>query len=152
MTSSDHHSEVVELHVPARPEYLQLVRTVVGAAASTDPALGPDRVAALRLAVSEAATNAIEAHGTSGIEDRVVIRCNVGAGRIELEVTDRGAGFDPADVPDLPSVESAERLDHESGLGLSLMRQLADETVIEAGESGTAVRLIIKFGEGSAGT
>ena len=45
----------------------------------------------------------------------------------------------------LPDAESPERLEFESGLGLALMRRLADETTIETSVDGTAVRLIIRF-------
>jgi serine/threonine-protein kinase RsbW len=136
---------IVELLVPARPEYLQLVRAVVGEAAAVDSNLDPERIADLRLAVSEAVTNAIEAQVSSGVADRIVVRCNLAAAQIEIEVTDRGTGFDPDHVRSLPDVESPERLEYESGLGLSLMRQLADETSIETGIDGTAVRLVVRI-------
>ena len=136
---------VVELLIPARTEYLQLVRTVVGEAAAVDSSLDAERIADLRLAVSEATTNAIDAQTASGVEDRIVVRCNLAAEQIEIEVNDRGAGFEPDDVRPLPDAESPERLEFESGLGLSLMRRLADETTIETSVDGTAVRLIIRF-------
>jgi|TARA_B100002003_G_scaffold141202_2_gene130626 serine/threonine-protein kinase RsbW len=136
---------VVELLIPARPEYLQLVRTVVGETAAVDLGLDAERIADLRLAVSEAVTNAIEAQVMSGADDRVVVRCNLAAEQIEIEVTDRGEGFDPDGVRALPDVESPERLEYESGLGLSLMRRLADETTVETSVDGTAVRLVVRF-------
>ena len=108
----------------------------------------PDRVADLRLAVSEAVANAVRAQELFSIPDRVTIWCNLAESFIEVEVADRGRGFDPDQVPDLPHVETPERLDHESGLGLSLMRDLADETVIESGPDGTAVRLVIRYSGG----
>ena len=141
-------SDIVELQVPAQAEYLQLVRAIVGAVAAADPDMASERVVDLRLAVSEAVTNAIRAQERFSVPDRVTIRCNLAENSIEVEVADRGPGFDPDQVPDLPSVETPERLDHESGLGLSLMRELADETVIESGPDGTAVRLIIRYGAG----
>lgn len=137
---------MVELRVPALPEYLQMVRSVVGAAAGSGADLTPDRVADLRLAVSEAVANAMEAHGLSEVEDRVVIRCDLSDRRIEVEVTDRGSGFDPDSLPSLPGVDSPERLRYESGLGVSLMHHLTDETIVESGADGTAVRLIVHFG------
>ena len=117
--------------------------------AAADPDMAPDRVADLRLAVSEAVANAIRAQELFGILDRVTIRCNLAENFIEVEVADRGRGFDPDQVPDLPSVETPERLDHESGLGLSLIRELADEMVIESGPDGTAVRLIVRYPDGT---
>ena len=140
-------NDIVELRVPAQAEYLQLVRAVVGAVAAADPGIAPDRVADLRLAVSEAVTNAIRAQQQFGIPDRVTIRCNLAESSIEIEIADRGHGFDPDQVPELPAVDTPERLDHESGLGLTLMRQLADETVIESRPDGTAVRLVVRYGD-----
>ena len=124
------------------------MRAIVGAVAIADADMASDRVADLRLVVSEAAANAIRAQEQFSIPDRVTIRCNFTESFIEVEVTDRGPGFDPDQVPDLPLAETPERLNHESGLGLSLMRELADETVIESGPGGTAVRLVVQYGEG----
>ena len=45
----------------------------------------------------------------------------------------------------LPDAESPKRLEHESGLGISLMRRLADETTIETSVDGTVVRLVVRF-------
>ena len=117
--------------------------------AAVDTDMAPDRIADLRLAVSEAVANAIRAQELFSISDRVTIRCNLAENFIEVKVADRGRGFDHDQVPDLPSVATPERLDHESGLGLSLMRDLADETVIESGPDGTAVRLIIRYPGGT---
>ena len=44
---------------------------------------------------------------------------------------------------ELPPVTDDERLDHESGLGLSLMDRLADGAVVETGPDGTLVRLTV---------
>lgn len=136
---------IVELLIPARAEYLQLVRTVVGEAAAVDSSLDAERIADRRLVVSEAATNAIYAQAAAGVEDRIVVRCNLAAEQIEIEVNDRGAGFDPDEVRSLPAAESPKRLEHESGLGISLMRRLADETTIETSVDGTVVRLVVRF-------
>lgn len=137
----------IELAIPPRPEYLQLVRAVVGAAAGTGPSGGPSpdpgRVADLRLVVSEAVTNAMEAQAAVGAPERILVRCRPEEGRIVVEVVDRGPGFDPDAVPDLPPVTDHERLDHESGLGLSLMDRLADGAVVETGPDGTLVRLTV---------
>ena len=138
----------IELTVPPHPEFLQLVRAVVGAAAvsggGTESPLEPGRVADLRLVVSEAVTNAIEAQSAIGAPDRVLIRCRVGDDKVLVEVVDHGPGFDPDAVPDLPDVETPERLRHESGLGVALMHRLADKAEVESGPDGTTVRLTIR--------
>lgn len=133
----------VRLEVPARTEYLYLVRSVVAATASVDARIPPARIADLRVAVSEAATNAIEAHHVAGTADRIVVRCRLDDERLEVEVRDHGEGFDEGELASLPSPEEPERLLHESGLGVPLMRTLADEAEIRSGRSGTSVRLVL---------
>lgn len=141
----------VTLEVPARPEYLQLVRSVVAAAASVDARFTPTRVSDLRLAVSEAATNAMESHAQMGSTERVVVRCQLDEDRIEVEVRDQGAGFDESMVRDLPDPTDPARLERESGLGVPLMRILADEAEIHSEPQGTSVRLVVYVPPGVRG-
>ena len=49
----------ITLEIPAKAEYLSLVRAVVVSAAALDPAVEDQRLEDIRLAVSEATTNAI---------------------------------------------------------------------------------------------
>lgn len=129
----------VLLEIPARPEYLHLVRQVVAAAAELEPTFPEERIEDLRIAVSEAATNAVEAHVGSGADERILLRCDLSDDRIQVEVLDRGGGFAAGDP------ESAARAGAlaERGYGLPLMRELADETDISARDDGTAVRLTV---------
>ena len=136
-------SQIVELEIPARAEFLAVARLVVVSAASIEPAFTEERLDNLRLAVSEACTNAIEAHRNGQNEDRVHIRCDLNDERIEVEVVDRGNGFDPDDIEALPDVEDPRRLDHENGLGLMMMRHFTDEAEIRSSTNGTAVRLVV---------
>jgi serine/threonine-protein kinase RsbW len=131
------------LEIPARVEYLVLARQVVAAAAAVEPRFHDERIDDLRIAVSEATTNAIEAQTGLSDSDRILIRCNLDDERIEVEVLDRAGGFDPHAVPAPPSAEAVDRLQFERGLGLPLMKTLADETEILSTESGTAVRLVV---------
>ncbi|WP_208027570.1 ATP-binding protein [Rhabdothermincola sediminis] len=133
----------VELVIPARAAYLALARQVVAAAASVEPTFRDERIDDLRLAVSEATTNAIEAHADLSRDEQIRIRCNLADDRIEVEVLDRGPGFDPEAVEQAPDPEHPERLEWERGLGLPLMSELADETEIRSSEGGTAVRLVV---------
>jgi serine/threonine-protein kinase RsbW len=133
----------VQLEIPARVEYLGLARQVVAAAAAVEPRFRDERIDDLRIAVSEATTNAIEAHADLGSDDRILIRCNLDDDRIEVEVLDRAGGFDPALVVPAPEAQAANRLEWERGLGLPLMKTLADETEIHSTAGGTAVRLVV---------
>lgn len=133
----------VRLEIPARPEYLALARQVVAAAAALEPRFRDERIDDLRVAVSEATTNAIKAYAHLDGDQRIVIACNLGEDRIEVEVRDEGGGFDVESVAAAPSPDSPDRLDWEHGLGIPLMRELTDETEIRATGSGTAVRLVV---------
>ena len=136
-------SDEIRLEIPTRTDYLALVRVVVAAVAATDPSSRDERIDDLRIAVSEATTNAIRAQRAAGVHDRIRIRCRAVGSRVEVVVEDRGGGFDPEALLPLPPVESPERLQFDSGLGVPLMRRLADEADIRSDESGTSVRLVV---------
>jgi serine/threonine-protein kinase RsbW len=136
-------SEIVELEIPARPDFLSLARLVITGAASVEPTFSDDRIENLRVAVSEACTNAIEAHSSNGQDERILIRCDLAEDRIEVAITDHGGGFDPDAAVEAPDAEHPDRLLFESGLGIPLMRVLVDETEFQATPSGTVVRLVV---------
>ena len=135
--------ELVRLEIPARPVYVGVARSVVVAIASDLDGLDPDRLEDLRLAVSEACTNAIEAHQADGIEQRVVLRCLVSGTSLEVSVEDSGPGFEPAasDVGSTGGEPHEAQLQAERGWGLQLIRALVDEVTFEQSGPGTAVRL-----------
>lgn len=136
---------VVELEIPARSAYLSLVRLVVDAAiGSLAPGLSPARLDDLKIAVTEACSNAIEAHQSRvRVHEPVVVRCELDDQTVTVEVADRGGGFDPTHLATLPAATDPQRLRHESGLGIPLMRTLADELVFEQASDGTTVRLTV---------
>jgi serine/threonine-protein kinase RsbW len=136
--------EVVRLEIPARAEFVALARLVVSAMASSDVDLPDERVDDLKLAVSEACTNAIEAHGAADTPERVRLSYWTDDRGLEVSVEDRGAGFDPAALPDHPPVTDPARLKFERGLGIPLIRALVDEVEISSSGQGTAVRLLMR--------
>jgi len=133
----------IELDFPASADFLALARQVVVTAARTEGGFGEERLDNLELAVSEACTNAIRAHSVVGSEAAIHIRCELGDGRIEVEVVDKGRGFDPHRIPTLPPPTDPERLYHESGLGIPLMQLVTDRTEICSTPLGTAVRMVL---------
>lgn len=135
--------QVVELEIPPRAEYVGLVRLVVSSVAAHHRLLDDDRLADLKLAVSEACTNAIEAHGGGPVDERVVVRCHEDQERFEVRVSDRGRGFDPTALPRHPPVTDPARLEYERGLGIPLIRALVDEVHFESSPMGTSVRLVL---------
>lgn len=137
---------IIELEVPARPEFVGLARLVVSSLASSRRNLQDDRIDDLKLAVSEACTNAIEAHAEVDVDERVVVRWRESDDRLEVWVEDRGPGFDPGSLPEHPPVTDPERLNFERGLGIPLIRTLVDEVEFDPSESGTAVRMTMYCG------
>jgi anti-sigma regulatory factor (Ser/Thr protein kinase) len=135
---------VVELEIPARPAYLSLVRLVVDAAVSSlAPGLGGARLDDLKLAVTEACSNAIEAHQSMWTDRPVRVRCQLDDNTVTVEVADHGGGFNPGAVASLPAATDPSRLRHESGLGIPLMRTLADDLAFVPSQDGTTVRLTV---------
>jgi serine/threonine-protein kinase RsbW len=143
MAVADFRPGEIVLEIPAGKEYVSMVRSVVAAAAEIEPDMGPDRIEDLRLVVSEATTNAIEAHGLHGVVDRIRIQCNLADDEVVVLVHDEGMGFDPDTVADPPEPDAPDRLDHESGLGVHLMQLLADESEFHSDDSGTDVKLVL---------
>ena len=143
MTDRELAGEVIELEIPARAEFVALARLVVSALAASDSTLADERIDDLKLAVSEACTNAIEAHDAAGSQERVLVRCKAGDDTLEVCVEDRGHGFDPGQLPDHPPVTDPDRLKFERGLGIPLIRALVDEVDITSSGAGTAVHLVM---------
>lgn len=135
---------VVELEIPARPEFIALARLLVSAMAGGGTGMPDERVDDLKLAVSEACTNAIEAHDAVDSDERVVVRCTDNEGALEVRIEDRGGGFDPSGLPQHPPVTDPDRLRFERGLGIPLIRTLVDEVEFESSDGGTAVRIVMR--------
>jgi len=142
--SVGHSAEGIEIEVPADLVHLSFVRAVVTAVAEDQPAMNGDRVHDLALVVTEATTNAIQAHQRAGVSEPVRVRCRAGRDSVTVVVNDRGHGFDPDDLPEMPPPESPERLKRESGLGLHLMRSLAAEPRIRSTAAGTQLRPVVR--------
>jgi serine/threonine-protein kinase RsbW len=91
-----------------------------------------DRIADLRLAVSEAATNAIQ-HGRDAGGD-VSVRASVTQGELRVWITNKGGGMRPRlDSPGL-------------GLGLPIMASVADHLEIVSDGEGTTVDMMFVCG------
>lgn len=136
-------SEDFEIEIPPTFEHLAMVRSVLSSALEAEPVLKEERLQDLRLAVSEATTNAIEAHNRAGIETAVGIRITVADNKVTVRVSDHGGGFDPSKLKKHPPVTDPERLEYERGLGVTLMRRLTDDCTITPTKHGTTVALVI---------
>ena len=135
---------VLALEIPPRAEFVAVARLVVSTAAKSRRALAEDRVADLTLALSEACTNAIEAHDAKDEADRVLVRVDEDDDRLVVTVEDRGPGFDPLELPAHPAVTDPERLNFERGLGIPIIRTLVDEVTFSSGDGGTTVTMVVR--------
>jgi serine/threonine-protein kinase RsbW len=121
---------------PARPEYLLLARlalTGVGRLAQADE----EALADLRLAVTEAAANACR-HAYEGGDGQVTVQLVLGdsGDKLEVVVEDNGPGFDQESVEEWRAEELGE-----DGMGLAIIRAVADDLEIGAGANGSGTRL-----------
>jgi serine/threonine-protein kinase RsbW len=134
---------VLELDVPSRPEYIAIVRLVVASVASARRALADERVDDLKLAVSEACTNAIEANRAIRPEAPVHLEIWEAPDRLEVSIEDSGLGFDPDKLEFPPPITDPQRLNFERGLGIPLIRTLVDNALFIRRENGTSVRMTV---------
>ena len=128
----------VRLRIPAKAEYIALGRlALTGLAQARD--LDSDTIADLKLALTEAVSNSVRhAYGTLG-DGQVEIRYELRADRISVEVVDDGDGFDPEEAPSFDGGELSE-----GGLGIAIIRTIADEVEIESrpGVRGSRLRFV----------
>jgi serine/threonine-protein kinase RsbW len=144
-TATDHQaegSEVIELRIAARAENVALARlalTGVAAAAGAPPAV----VADLKLAVSEACTNAVQhayADTSANGDQRVTLRFIVSGRKLRVEVEDQGSGFGFVTRGNWEeTIDDVEADDRGLGMGLTIVRSVTDELEIESGERGSRV-------------
>ncbi|MBA2626257.1 MAG: ATP-binding protein [Acidimicrobiia bacterium] len=137
--------ELVVLEIPASAAYVGIARTVTTAVAGSVEGLSDGRLEDLRLAVSEACTNAIEAQAAGGPEPRVVLRCSLRGRELEVRIEDSGGGFDPDQLA--TSLEPPATIDlvTERGWGIHLIRALVDDVEFASTGPGTAVRMVIRL-------
>ncbi len=135
---------LVELQIPPRSDHLALVRLVVEGAARLGGPLPDGRVDDLRLAASEACTNALDAQQAAASEEPIVIRVELDDDEVAVTITDHAGGFEVDAVEPAPAATDPSRLRHEHGLGITLMRSLVDEVTFTPTADGTTVRLVVR--------
>lgn len=126
---------VVRLRIPAKAEYIALARLAL--TGLTDLAgVTPEVAADLKLALTEAVSNSVRhAYGDTG--GFVEVAYELSGQALAIEVVDDGAGFDPERPPALEGEELSE-----GGLGIAIIRTIADDFEIEseAGVRGSRLR------------
>ena len=113
---------VVELEIPARPEFVGIARMAVGALAGIRPGLAYERIDDLRIVVSEACTSAIEILDEEG---NLRLRCIDGPKTLEVRIDAPGAAFEGALPPDDPEAD-------DDNFRISLIRALVDDAELRS--------------------
>ena len=128
----------IELRIPAKPEYITLCRLALTGLGQLRE-IGEDTMADLKLALTEAVSNSVRhAYGPEGTGS-VGVRYQLHPDRLDIEVVDDGAGFDPERPPPLEGEELTE-----GGLGIAIIRTIADEFEIRSrpGARGSRLRFV----------
>lgn len=128
-------SRTVRLSIPAQPEFITLSRLAL-AGLSRVRALPAETLADLKLAITEACSNSVR-HAYAGGDGTVDIVYRLEPDRIEIEVSDDGTGFDHGGTGTFREEDELS----EGGLGIAIIRSIADDLEIATGEAGRGSRL-----------
>ncbi|ADB52976.1 putative anti-sigma regulatory factor, serine/threonine protein kinase [Conexibacter woesei DSM 14684] len=120
----------VRFSLPAVPANVALVRQALAGLADS-LGIDPARAADMKIAITEACTNAV-VHAYENHDGPLDVAMGVEHDRLVLSIRDRGPGLRP-----LPSEGDGPPL----GFGLALIASLSDEFGIAGGRHGTEVRM-----------
>jgi serine/threonine-protein kinase RsbW len=130
----------ITLTIPAKAEYITLGRlALTGIARLRDEPFSQEVLGDLKLALTEACTNSVR-HAYADGDGMVEIVYELHADHLVVEVSDRGAGFEPP--PSGGRMLVADELS-EGGLGIAIIEALADEFEIsERPDGGSHLRFV----------
>ncbi len=126
-------ARTVRLSIPAKPEYITLCRLALTGLARLRP-FPEETLSDLKLALTEACSNSVR-HAYDDGEGNVDILYELHSDRLVIEVVDQGSGFDPA------AAETDGDPLTEGGLGIAIIRSVADEFEIGSRPGGQGARL-----------
>lgn len=133
----------VRLSFPAKADYLLLARLALGGVVRELP-VGPELLADLRLAVTEACGNAVK-HAYGDGDGSVEVAFVVKEDRLEMLVEDTGAGLELPLIEQLlePKPPEASVEPADGGMGIAIIRAIVDELDVTSGADGrgTVVRM-----------
>jgi len=132
----------VRLTIPAKAEYIMLVRLALSGL-SQSRQLPDETLGDLKLAVTEACSNSVRHAYREGREGSVDVVYELHPDRLVVEVSDAGEGFAVSErEPELGEDGTLP----EGGLGIAIIRELADELELGPGDGGQGSRLrFVKF-------
>jgi serine/threonine-protein kinase RsbW len=124
----------VHLTIPAKAEYITLSRLALSGLARVR-VFSEDTLADLKLALTEACSNSVR-HAYGNGQGHVDISFELLDDRLIVEVADDGSGFEPA-----AGDKAIEDELSEGGLGIAIIRSVADEVEFGDGPGGRGSRL-----------
>jgi serine/threonine-protein kinase RsbW len=126
-------TRAIRLTIPAKAEYITLGRLALTGLSRLRP-LGEETLADLKLALTEACSNSVR-HAYAGGQGAVEILYELHDDRLAIEVVDDGAGFG-----DTRAQGAGDDL-VEGGLGIAIIRAIADEFELGPRNGGRGSRL-----------
>tara|TARA_A100001011_G_C13662818_1_gene576385 strand:- start:21 stop:437 length:417 start_codon:yes stop_codon:yes gene_type:complete len=130
---------VVELTLPILPD-MELAATKTAEVVSKHMGLNEEQTAEISMALIEACINAFE-HSESN--NQVEINFKIKDSLLEIQVSDKGIGFDKSKVS-IPKIEEKLNSDYKRGWGLKLIEELMDTVKFESTGEGTTVTMTKK--------
>ena len=127
---------VVELTLPVLPD-MELAATKTAEVVTKHMGLDEEKSAEISMALIEACINAFE-HSQS--DKQIEIHFKIKEDLLEIQVTDKGKGFDKSKVQ-IPKIEEKIKSDYKRGWGLQLIKELMDTVEFESSEEGTTVTM-----------
>lgn len=140
--------DYIEMKIPAKPEFVGVIRLTLSGIASR-MGFSYDEIEDLKIATSEACTNAVQHAYKNNENGEVIIGYGLYKDRLEVMVADNGESFDfdsaRQGLGPYEQNSSVEFL-REGGLGLYLIETLMDEVRIHHKEGVTV--FMTKYREG----
>lgn len=129
------HFDFIEMKLPAKPEYVGVIRLSVSGIANRMGFTYED-IEDLKVAISEAMTNATTHAYEENEGGEVTVGFGVYADRLEVMVADHGGSFNLSDVKKQTGpYQQSEPIENlrEGGFGLFLIDALMDKVEIKSG-------------------
>lgn len=140
--------DYIEMKIPAKPEYVGVIRLTLSGIASR-MGFSYDLIEDLKIATSEAITNAVQHAYKQDDGGEVVIGFGLYKNRLEVMVADSGKSFNLQETREQtgPYADNVQvEFLREGGLGLYLIESLMDEVKVHHNEGVTV--FMTKFLEG----
>ncbi len=125
----------VRLTFPAKADYLLLARLALGGFVR-DMRVGPELLADLKLAVTEACGNAVR-HAYGDGDGSVEVAFVVKEDRLEMVVEDSGSGLELPLIEQLLETDPSTTMEPaDGGMGIAIIRAIVDELDVRSGADG----------------